>query len=56
MFQEITFDAPTLEETPSFYRPITSQEGAMSSTIRRPLEDAGLPVPDSIADLAEPCL
>lgn len=53
MFQEITFDAPTLEETPSFYRPITSQEGAVIYNTQA-LEDAGLPVPDSIADLADP--
>lgn len=53
MFQEITFDAPTLEETPSFYRPITSQEGAGIYNTQA-LEDAGLPVPDSIVDLADP--
>ena len=53
MFQEITFDAPTLEETPSFYRPITSQEGAIIYNTQA-LGEAGLPVPESIADLAEP--
>ena len=53
MFQEITFDAPTLEETPSFYRPITSQEGAIIYNTQA-LREAGLPVPESIADLAEP--
>lgn len=53
MFKEITFDAPTLEETPSFYRPITSQEGALIYNTEA-LEAAGLPVPESIADLADP--
>lgn len=53
MFLDLTFDAETLSETPSYYRPITSQEGAV---IVNPtaLADAGLPMPESIKDLADP--
>lgn len=53
MFLNLTFDAPTLEEFPDYYRPITSQEGAI---IVNPtaLEEAGLPMPESLEDLADP--
>lgn len=53
MFQDLTFDAPTLEELPAFYRPITSQEGAIIVNTEA-LKEAGLPMPKSIKDLADP--
>lgn len=53
MFLDLTFDAPTLEETPDFYRPITSQEGAIIVNTEA-MKEAGLPMPESIKDLADP--
>ena len=53
MFRTLTFDAPTLEEFPDYYRPITSQEGAILVNPTA-LEEAGLPMPKSIKDLADP--
>lgn len=53
MFKDLTFDAPTLTETPSYYRPITSQEGAIILNTQL-LEENQLPVPASIRDLADP--
>ena len=53
MFQTLTFDAPTLEETPDFYRPITSQEGAIIVNTEL-MEEKGLAMPESIQDLADP--
>lgn len=53
MFLDLTFDAPTLEETPSYYRPITCQEGAIILNTRL-MEENSLPIPASIRDLANP--
>lgn len=53
MFLDLTFDAPTLEETPAFYRPITSQEGAIIVNTEV-LEAEGLPMPTCLKDLADP--
>lgn len=52
MFMPLTFDAPTIEETPDFYRPITSQEGAIIVNTEL-MESEGLDMPQSIADLAD---
>ena len=53
MFLNLTFDAPTIEEFPDYYRPITSQEGAIIVNPKA-MEDAGLPMPTSLKDLADP--
>ncbi|MDD2981295.1 MAG: extracellular solute-binding protein, partial [Hespellia sp.] len=53
MFEPLTFDAPTLAETPDFYRPITSQEGAIIVNTEV-MKEAGLPMPTSLKDLADP--
>ncbi|MDD3279728.1 MAG: ABC transporter permease subunit [Lachnospiraceae bacterium] len=53
MFETLTFDAPTLTEVPDFYRPITSQEGAIIVNTEE-MKTAGLPMPASIKDLADP--
>lgn len=53
MFLDLTFDAPTLKETPAYDRPITSQEGAIFVNTKE-MEALGLPVPKSIKDLAAP--
>ena len=53
MFKELTFDAPTLAETPAYYRPITSQEGAVIINTEL-MKENNLPMPSSIGDLADP--
>ncbi|MDD3338849.1 MAG: extracellular solute-binding protein, partial [Lachnospiraceae bacterium] len=53
MFETLTFDAPTLVETPDFYRPITSQEGAIIVNTEV-MKEEGLTMPTSIKDLADP--
>ncbi|MDD3794878.1 MAG: extracellular solute-binding protein [Lachnospiraceae bacterium] len=53
MFESLTFDAPTLVETPDFYRPITSQEGAIIVNTEV-MKEEGLTMPASIKDLADP--
>ena len=53
MFKALTFDAPTLAETPDYYKPITSQEGAILLNTEL-MKENGLPVPASIKDLADP--
>lgn len=53
MFQRLTFQAETLSETPDFYRPITSQEGAILVNPEA-MKEANLPTPKSIKDLADP--
>lgn len=53
MFLDMTFDASTISETPSYYFPLTSQEGAVIVN-RQELQAEGLPMPESIRDLADP--
>ena len=53
MFAELDFTASTIQETPDYYKPITCQEGALIVNTRV-MEEEGLPMPDSIADLADP--
>ncbi len=53
MFLDLAFEAQTLEETPEYYRPITSQEGAIFINTQE-MEALNLPVPESIRDLADP--
>lgn len=53
MFKEITFDAPTLKETPEYYKPLTSQEGSIIVNTQA-LAEEGLPMPESLKDLADP--
>ena len=53
MFDTLSFDAPTLEETPEYYRPITSQEGAIIVNTTA-MKEAGLSMPKSLKDLADP--
>lgn len=53
MFADLTFEADTLTETPAYYKPITSQEGAVIVNTQA-MEEAGLPMPRSIKDLADP--
>lgn len=53
MFKEITFEAPTLKETPEYYKPLTSQEGSIIVNTQA-LAEEGLPMPESLKDLADP--
>lgn len=53
MFADLTFEADTLTETPAYYKPITSQEGAVIVNTQA-MEEAWLPMPRSIKDLADP--
>ena len=53
MFADLEFSAPTLQETPDYYKPITCQEGALIVNTRV-MEEQGLPMPESAADLADP--
>lgn len=52
-FMTLTFEAPVLAETPPYYLPITSQEGAIILNTQM-MEENNLPVPASIRDLADP--
>ena len=54
MFKDLDFDLHTLETFPSYCAPITAQEGAIIVNTKV-LEDEGLPMPESIKDLADPC-
>lgn len=53
MFQELTFKPDTLEEFPSFYAPITAQEGAIIVNTEV-LKENNLTAPTSLKDLAKP--
>ncbi len=52
-FKDLAFEAPALSETPSYYLPITSQEGAIIINTQM-MEENNLPMPSSIKDLADP--
>lgn len=53
MFQTLSFEAPTLQEYPEFYKPITAQEGAIIVNTQM-LAQNELPAPASLKDLADP--
>lgn len=53
MFLDLTFETNALEEYPSYYTPITSQEGAIIVNTQM-MEEYNLPMPTSLKDLADP--
>ncbi|PNV60624.1 ABC transporter substrate-binding protein [Clostridium sp. chh4-2] len=53
MFLDLTFDHKTLGEYPSFYTPITAQEGAIIVNTEL-IKSENLPMPACIKDLADP--
>lgn len=53
MFKDLTFPVNTLDEMPSYCAPITAQEGSLIINTKV-IESSGLPVPESIKDLADP--
>lgn len=53
MFADLTFDTGALQEYPSYYTPITSQEGAIIVNTEM-MKENNLPMPTSIKDLANP--
>lgn len=53
MYKDLEFDTGALEEYPSYYTPITAQEGAIIYNTDV-LKENNLPVPTSIKDLADP--
>lgn len=53
MYADLTFDTGALEEYPSYYTPITSQEGAIIVNTEM-MEENNLPMPTSLKDLANP--
>lgn len=53
MFKDLEFDTGALDEYPSYYTPITAQEGAIIYNTDV-LKENNLPVPTSIKDLADP--
>ena len=53
MFLDLTFDANAMKEYPSYYTPITCQEGALIINTEA-LAAEGLEAPTSIKDLADP--
>ena len=53
MFTDLTFEAETVTPTPSYYKPITCQEGAIIVNTQA-MEEEELPMPESIKDLANP--
>ena len=53
MFKDLEFDAPTIDEYPSFYTPITAQEGAIFVNTEMMAEN-NLPMPTCLKDLTDP--
>ena len=53
MFLDLTFDHKTLGEYPSYYTPITAQEGAIIVNTEL-IKSENLPMPACIKDLADP--
>lgn len=53
MFKDLDFKTGALEKYPSYYTPITAQEGAIIYNTEV-LKENNLPVPKSIKDLADP--
>ena len=52
MFIDLTFNTGAIEDYPSFYTPITAQEGAIIYNTKV-VSDNKLPIPKSIAELAD---
>lgn len=53
MYVDLSFDTGALEEYPSYYTPITSQEGAIIVNTEE-MKNNNLPMPTSLKDLANP--
>lgn len=53
MYKDLTFDTGAMEEYPSYYTPITSQEGAIIVNTNV-LKENNLPMPASLKDLSKP--
>ena len=53
MFQDLTFDADTIDEFEPYCAPITSQEGTIIINTEM-MEENNLPMPASLKDLADP--
>lgn len=53
MFADLTFDTGALQTYPSYYTPITSQEGAIIVNTEV-MKEHNLPMPTSLKDLADP--
>lgn len=53
MFMDLTFETGALEEYPSYYTPITSQEGAIIVNTQM-MKENNLPMPTCLKDLAKP--
>ena len=53
MFLDLSFETKALEEYPSYYTPITALEGTIIYNTEA-LKESNLPVPASLADLADP--
>ena len=53
MFKDLEFDVPTIDEYPSFYTPITAQEGAIFVNTEMMAEN-NLPMPTCLKDLTDP--
>lgn len=53
MYADLTFETGAIEEYPSYYTPITSQEGTIIVNTEI-MEENNLPMPTSLKDLANP--
>ena len=53
MFLDLTYDTNTLQQYPSYYAPVTALEGALFVNTEA-MQELNLPMPTSIADLADP--
>lgn len=53
MYADLTFETGALEKYPSYYTPITSQEGAIIVNTEE-MKSNNLPMPTSLKDLANP--
>lgn len=53
MYQDLSFETGALSEYPSFYTPITAQEGAIIVNTEL-MKEQNLPMPASLKDLADP--
>ena len=53
MYTDLTFETGALEEYPSYYTPITSQEGAIIVNTEM-MKENNLPMPTCLKDLADP--
>ena len=53
MYKDLTFDTNAIDEYPSYYTPITSQEGAIIVNTEM-MKENNLKMPESLKDLADP--